>query len=134
VGNVGVALPPLGDGVLEEVQGGEGYIGYYDGGAFGIPHSSKNQEAAMLWLQYIGQESVQAEWAVAGARITHEATYDDPLVVEADTRCCVNKVRSSRAHHPIHSTARSARRSIRLFIKWMKRWFNSVTASKQLKR
>lgn len=84
VGNVGVALPPLGEGVLEEVQGGTGYIGYYDGGAFGIPHSSKNQEAAMLWLQYIGQESVQAEWAVAGARITHESTYDDPLVVEAD--------------------------------------------------
>lgn len=84
VGNVGVALPPLAEGVLDEAASGDGYIGYYDGGAFGIPHSSKNQEAAMLWLQYIGQESVQAEWAVTGARITHEATYDDPLVVEAD--------------------------------------------------
>jgi len=84
VGNVGVALPPLADGVADEAAAGDGYIGYYDGGAFGIPHSSKNQEAAMLWLQYIGQESVQAEWAVAGARIVMESTYDDPLVVEAD--------------------------------------------------
>ncbi|MEM7530564.1 MAG: extracellular solute-binding protein [Chloroflexota bacterium] len=84
VGNVGVALPPLAEGVADEAAAGEGYIGYYDGGAFGIPHSSKNQEAAMLWLQYIGQESVQAEWAVAGARIVMESTYDDPLVVEAD--------------------------------------------------
>ena len=41
-------------------RAGEGYIGYYDGGAFGIPHSSKNKEAALLWLQYIGQPSVQA--------------------------------------------------------------------------
>lgn len=84
VGNVGVALPPLADGVLEEVEGGTGYIGYYDGGAFGIPHSSRNQEAALLFLQYIGQEEVQAEWAVIGARVTHDATYDDPLVQEQD--------------------------------------------------
>lgn len=84
VGNVGVALPPLADGVLDEAAAGEGYIGYYDGGAFGIPHSSKNKEAALLWLQYIGQESVQPEWAVAGARIVMESTYDDPMVVEAD--------------------------------------------------
>ncbi|MEM7128494.1 MAG: extracellular solute-binding protein [Chloroflexota bacterium] len=84
VGNVGVALPPLAEGVIDEAAAGDGYIGYYDGGAFGIPHSSKNKEAAMLWLQYIGQESVQAEWAVAGARIVMESTYDDPLVVEAD--------------------------------------------------
>lgn len=84
VGNIGVALPPLSEGVLEEVSGGTGYIGYYDGGAFGIPHSSQNKEATMLWLQFIGQDSVQPEWAVAGSRITHEATYDDPLVVEAD--------------------------------------------------
>ena len=84
VGNVGVALPPLGEGVLDEAAAGEGYIGYYDGGAFGIPHSSKNKEAALLWLQYIGQESVQPDWAVAGARIVMESTYDSAEVVEAD--------------------------------------------------
>ena len=84
VGNVGVALPPMAEGVQDEAAAGDGYIGYYDGGAFGIPHSSKNKEATMLWLQYIGQESVQPEWAVAGGRIVMESTYDADLVVEAD--------------------------------------------------
>jgi multiple sugar transport system substrate-binding protein len=84
VGNVGVALPPTAEGVIEEAEMGEGYIGYYDGGAFGIPHSSNNKEAALLWLQFIGQPSVQPEWAVAGARIVHTATFSDPLVEEAD--------------------------------------------------
>jgi multiple sugar transport system substrate-binding protein len=86
VGNVGVALPPTYEGVMEEARAGEGYIGYYDGGAFGIPHSSRNKEAALLWLQYIAQPEVQADWAVAGARITHTATFDDPAVLEQDAR------------------------------------------------
>jgi multiple sugar transport system substrate-binding protein len=81
-----VALPPLEPGVLEEAEAGKGYIGYYDGGAFGIPFSSKNQQAALLFLQYIGQASVQADWAVAGSRITHQATYDDPKVKEMDAK------------------------------------------------
>lgn len=84
VGKVGVALPPLGESVLEQAEADEGYIGYYDGGAFAIPHSSKNQEAAALWLQYIGQPSVQADWAVAGSRITHTDTFDDPKVQAVD--------------------------------------------------
>lgn len=87
VGNVGVALPPLADGVLEQAEADEGYIGYYDGGAFAISHASKNQEATALWLQFIGQPSVQADWAVAGSRITETATFDDPKVqtVDAET-------------------------------------------------
>jgi multiple sugar transport system substrate-binding protein len=86
VGKVGVALPPTYEGVLDEVRGGTGYIGYYDGGAFGIPHSSRNKEATLLWLQYIGQPSVQAQWATQGARIVHSATFDDPLVKAQDAR------------------------------------------------
>ncbi len=86
VGNVGVRLPPTGPYVMNEAAAGMGYIGYYDGGAFGIPHSSRNKEAALLWLQFIGQPSVQAEWAVAGSRIVHAATYTDPLVIEQDAR------------------------------------------------
>lgn len=86
VGNVGVALPPLSDGVLDQAKAGEGYIGYYDGGAFGLPITSKNQEAAMLWLQFVGLPQVQADWAVAGARITHTATFTDPKIVEANTK------------------------------------------------
>ena len=65
VGKVGVALPPVEPGVMEDAEAGKGYIGYYDGGAFGIPVTSKNKEAALLFLQYIGQDSVQADWAVA---------------------------------------------------------------------
>ena len=44
---------------MEDAEAGKGYIGYYDGGAFGIPVTSKNKEAALLFLQYIGQDSVQ---------------------------------------------------------------------------
>ena len=86
VGNVGVALPPVAEGVMDEAASGDGYIGYYDGGAFGVPHSSQNKEATLLWLQFIGQESVQPEWAVAGSRIVMDSTYDDPLVQEVDTK------------------------------------------------
>ncbi|MGR3660171.1 MAG: extracellular solute-binding protein [Paracoccaceae bacterium] len=81
VGNVGVALPPLAEGVLATAEAGDGYIGYYDGGAFGIPSSSKNKEASMLFLQYIGQNEVQADWAVAAPRVTNTVTYDDPKVI-----------------------------------------------------
>ena len=86
VGNVGVALPPTAEGVMMQAASGNGYIGYFDGGAFGIPHSSKNKEATMLWLQYLGQNEVQADWAIAGGRITHKATYSDPKVVAVDAK------------------------------------------------
>ncbi|MFB2550463.1 ABC transporter substrate-binding protein [Ensifer soli] len=84
VGKVGVALPPVEDGVMAAAESGEGYIGYYDGGAFGIPTSSKNKDAALLFVQFIGQEEVQADWAVASSRVTHTSTYDDPKVKEQD--------------------------------------------------
>lgn len=84
VGKVGVALPPTSEGVMAEAEGDKGYIGYYDGGAFGVPISSKNKDAALLWLQYIAQASVQADWAVAGSRIVQTSTYDDPKVMEQD--------------------------------------------------
>lgn len=84
VGNVGVARPPMSEGVLEDAESGEGYIGYYDGGAFGVPHSSRNKEAALLWLEFIGQEAVQPDWAVAGSRIVMDSTFDAPQVQEAD--------------------------------------------------
>ena len=84
VGNVGVALPPTAEGVMEAAEAGEGYIGYYDGGAFGLPVTSKNQDAALLFLQYIGQNEVQPGWAVAAPRITNTATYDAPEVQAMD--------------------------------------------------
>ncbi len=86
VGKVGVALPPMEDGVMAAAESGKGYIGYYDGGAFGIPTSSKNKEAALLFLEFIGQESVQADWAAAGSRIVMSSTYDDPKIKALDEK------------------------------------------------
>ncbi len=83
-GKVGVALPPLAPGVLEEAKKGKGYIGYYDGGAFGIPYSSQNKKAALLWLQYIGRPSIQTEWALATGRVVHRATLVDPKIRAKD--------------------------------------------------
>lgn len=79
-GKVGVALPPVAEGVMEAAEAGEGYIGYYDGGAFGMPVTSKNKEASLLFLQFIALNEVQPDWAVAAPRVTHTATYDDPKV------------------------------------------------------
>lgn len=86
VDKVGFALPPTSDGVMADAEAGKGYIGYYDGGAFGLPVTSKNQEAAALFLEFIGQDEVQPGWAVAAPRITNTATYDDPQVKEMDKR------------------------------------------------
>jgi len=87
VGNVGVALPPLmADSVMQDAESGAGYLGYYDGGAFGIPISSNNPQCAVLWLEFIGQESVQPGWAVAGSRIVMDSTYDAPEVKEVDIK------------------------------------------------
>jgi len=86
VNKVGVALPPTYPGVVEDATTGKGYVGYYDGAAFGIPVNSKNKEAALLWLQYLGQPAIQPEWAIASGRIVHLSTFDDPLVQAQDEK------------------------------------------------
>ncbi|WP_425277089.1 extracellular solute-binding protein [Fulvimarina pelagi] len=84
VGNVGVALPPMEEGVMQAAESGEGYIGYYDGGAFGLPVTSKNKDASLLFLQFMALPEVQEEWAVAAPRITLTSTYDAAKVKELD--------------------------------------------------
>ncbi|MGM4913452.1 extracellular solute-binding protein [Rhizobium sp. 768_B6_N1_8] len=86
VDKVGFALPPLEPGVLEDAKSGKGYIGYYDGGAFGLPITSKNKEAALLFLEFMGQNDVQPDWAIAAPRITNKATFDDPKVKAMDVK------------------------------------------------
>ncbi len=116
VGQIGVAMPPMNEGVLEAAESGEGYVGYYDGGAFGMPYSSRNQEAALLWLQFTGLEEVQPQWAVAGSRIVMESTYDAPEIVEIDGQIdsYYTKMREwgplfkGAAPFPFHNTVRSA--------------------------
>ncbi|MEM7134841.1 MAG: extracellular solute-binding protein [Chloroflexota bacterium] len=84
VGHVGVTLPPTAPGVMEDASIGAGYIGYYDGAAFGIPIHSQNKEAALLWLQYVAQPNIQPEWAASSGRVVHLSTFDDPLVRDQD--------------------------------------------------
>lgn len=86
VGKVGVALPPTAAGVLEDALVGKGYVGYYDGAALGIPNSSRHQEAALLWLQYLGRPAIQPEWAATSSRVVHLSTFDDPLVRAQDKK------------------------------------------------
>ena len=86
VGKVGVALPPTAPGVMEDATIGAGYLGYYDGAAFGIPINSQYKAATLLWLQYLAQSSVQPEWATNSGRVVHLSTFDDPLVREQDQR------------------------------------------------
>lgn len=86
IGKIGVALPPTEPGVIDEAKAGKGYIGYYDGGAYGMPATAKNKEAAALWLQYLGEPSIQPDWAANAARITESATYADPKVADMNTK------------------------------------------------
>jgi multiple sugar transport system substrate-binding protein len=79
-------LPPTDPDTIENAITGKGYIGYYDGAAFGIPINSPNREATLLWLQYLGQPSIQPEWAIASGRIVHLSTFDDPLVLAQDEK------------------------------------------------
>lgn len=86
VGKVGVALPPTSAGVIEDASVGMGNIGYYDGAAFGIPVGCQQKEAALIWLQYLGQSSIQPEWAVETGRVVHLSTFHDPLVQRQDEK------------------------------------------------
>ena len=71
VGNVGVALPPLASGVLDEAKAGKGYIGYYDGGAFGLPVTSKNKLLTTIAYQLDGKRTYALEGSifVAGSAV-----------------------------------------------------------------
>jgi len=85
-GKVGVAVPPLYPGVLNDAALHKGYVGYYDGGALGIPHSSKEKEASFLWLQWMARKDLQGEFATTAGRVVRNSTFTDPLVLEADPK------------------------------------------------
>ncbi|MEZ4679642.1 MAG: extracellular solute-binding protein [Caldilineaceae bacterium] len=86
VGKVGVALPPTAPGVMEAATIGAGYLGYYDGAAFGIPINSQHKAETLLWLQYLGQAAVQPDWASASGRVVHFSTFDNDLIKAQDRR------------------------------------------------
>ena len=86
VGKVGVDLGPVDEGALQDAEADEGYIGYYDGGAFGVPVTSKNPEAALLFMQYIGQPSVQEDWLREAARVVRTDTFETPTLKQLDSK------------------------------------------------
>ena len=83
-GKVGVGLGPVEPDALKDAEAEEGYIGYYDGGAFGVPETSKNPNPALLFMQYIGQASVQEEWPKTAARVVRTDTFETPTVEALD--------------------------------------------------
>ena len=54
---------------------GNGYIGYYDGAAFSIPVDSQHVEAALLWLQFLGQPDIQPD-VITSYSIHYTKLYD----------------------------------------------------------
>ena len=95
----------------------KGYIGYYDGGAFGLPVTSKNKEAALLFLQYIGQDSVQPRLGRRRAAHHQHGDLRRPRRHRAGREArrllhdaARTRGSSSPAPRPIRSTPRSARR------------------------
>jgi multiple sugar transport system substrate-binding protein len=85
-GKVGVDLGPVEPDALKDAEADKGYIGYYDGGAFGVPVTSKNPIPSLLFMQYIGQASVQEGWLKTAARVVREDTFDTPTVKALDEK------------------------------------------------
>ena len=85
-GKIGVALPPTLPGVMDDIKAGKGYIGYYDGGAFGIPVSSKNPEAALLFLEFVARKEWQAKFASLAARIVRKSTFESEEIKALDPK------------------------------------------------
>ena len=83
-GKISVALPPVTEKALADAKSGAGYIGYYDGGALGIPHSSKNKESDWLFAQWVARKEWQGEFAKLGTRVVRNSTFEDPIVIELD--------------------------------------------------
>ena len=115
VGNVGVALPPLEPGVMEDAESGKGYIGYYDGGAFGLPVTSKNKDAALLFLQFLAPGRSAGRLGRSPARaspdldLRHaEGEGRSTRSSAATTRCCATTASCSPGAppYPFHAPGR----------------------------
>ncbi len=85
-GKIGVSLPPALPEVMHEAKTGKEYIGYYDGAAFGIPVSSRNKEAALLFLQFVTRKEWGPEFAAKAGRVVRQSTFDSPLIQELDQK------------------------------------------------
>jgi multiple sugar transport system substrate-binding protein len=79
-GKIGVALPPTYPGIMSEAARGLGYIGYYDGGAFSIPISSRKKEAAWLFIQWATRKEWSPKFAELAGRVCRKSTFASPEI------------------------------------------------------
>ena len=87
VGKLGVGLPPvLNEDVWAEIEAGDGYIGYYDGGAIGIPAEAENKDAAWLFAQFVTRKEWAPELVRLGTAVVRYSTFEDPVVQELDEK------------------------------------------------
>lgn len=73
-GKIKVGLPPTDPASLNNAQSGSGYIGFYDGGSYSIPITSQKAEAALLWLQFLGDRMNQEQKTMKTGAIVHKST------------------------------------------------------------
>jgi len=85
-GKIGVALPPTYPGVMSEAARGLGYIGYYDGGAFAIPKSSRKKQAAWLFIQWATRKQWAPKFAQLAGRICRKSTFNSPEIKELNVK------------------------------------------------
>lgn len=77
IGKVAVTLPPTLPGVLEEAEARKGYIGYYDGGAFGIPYSSRQKGAAWLFMQWATRKEVAVDFGKKALAVVRKSALNE---------------------------------------------------------
>jgi len=79
------ALPPLLPEVKKEVLARpkadywKAYVNYYDGGAFSIPYSSRNKEAAFLFVQYMTRKEASRVTAIKAFAPTRKSVIEELL-------------------------------------------------------
>jgi multiple sugar transport system substrate-binding protein len=81
VGKIKCTLYPALPEVRAKAEKGPEYIQYYDGGAMGIPYSSKKKEAAFLMCQYITRKDIQLDGYIEyAARVIRKSNFDSDVV------------------------------------------------------
>ena len=81
-GKIDVALPPV-----EPKYYKGGYVGYMDMGGFGIPHSSRNKEAAWLFIQWVtSKENAERMMRELGTSCTRRSLLFGPVADEIDEK------------------------------------------------
>ena len=83
VGKVGITLPPLGEGVMAAAEAGKGYIGYYDGGAFGIPTRRRTRKRRCCSCSISVRTRSSPTGRSAGVAHRHERR---PMTIRRSTR------------------------------------------------